>query len=231
MNVQSHRSAGSSQLARYRSREFTHARGLPRDKEEQAPEAGLSQQEAPVLFLPEPGPLSPPPGGPPGAWGLWWGRSRKLPMHEGCLWAFLLLWRKFPIWSYPFWMFFLLSPHPEMQLTHVKARGQEINMPQRKITGRTRKSKTEPPECGRPGGAFHWAVPHTFQPKALSQAATTTPTSALHSWRQGGPSTSGTLGDLLSGPRVCPGRLQSLEGKVIHPSPSPSGPPPCSPAP
>lgn len=45
-------------------------RGLPKDKEERAPEAGLPRQEAPILFLPEAGPMSPSPGGPSGAWGL-----------------------------------------------------------------------------------------------------------------------------------------------------------------
>lgn len=83
-------------------------------------------------------------------------------MHEGCLCAFLPPRRKFPIWSYPFCMFFLLSPHPETQLTHVKARGQEINVPQRKITGRTRKSKalSHPSVAAREGRCTELSLTH-----------------------------------------------------------------------
>lgn len=81
---------------------------------------------------------------------------QKIPDASGLL-IFFLPQRNFPIWSYPFCMFFLLSPHPQTQLTHAKARGQEINMPKKKKNHWKNKKEqnSEPSQCGSLGGAFH----------------------------------------------------------------------------
>lgn len=98
--------------------------------------------------------MSPSPGRPPGGWGLTGHVVQVQKIHDArVLLIFFLPWRKFRIWSYPFFMFFLLSPHSQ---THVKERGQETNMPKKKNHWKNKKEQnSEPPQSGSLGGAFH----------------------------------------------------------------------------
>lgn len=147
---------------------------------------------------------------------------QKVPDTQGLLSFFLPL-KKCQIWSHPFSLFFLLSPHPQAQLTQGKARGQEINRPKRKITGRTRKSKTvsHPKVAAWAELSTKLCITHSSS-QSSPNLPSTAPTSALCSWRQRGPQTPGTLWDLLSGPRACQEQedagFRARRGTGIHPT-------------
>lgn len=142
--------------------------------------------------------------------------------------AFILFPRSlFQLWNHPFCVFFLLSPLPQTQLTHVKARGQERNMPERQIAGRTRKSKTEPSRAAAPAElSTVLCAHHTFRPPALSRAPLSCLALAVQLEAEG-PDPGGTAGSPewpLSRPRA--GWLASEPGgaRASTQPPAPSSP-------